>query len=104
MNSAPAVNHWHESLLVTGQLGSAEALPELGGDVQISSAEILAAQEVWEFSGPPYCCNATEPTPVRSGESSPSLPAEQSAELQRMRPCNCLVRRWAHSSFELTET
>lgn len=44
MNSVPAVNHWHKSLLVTGQLGSAEALLELGGDVHISSAEILAAQ------------------------------------------------------------
>lgn len=50
----PAMNHWHKSLLVTGQPGSVAVLKELGGDVRVG------VSKYW--------------LPKRSGVFQPSVP------------------------------
>lgn len=57
----PAMNYWHESLLVTDQPGSVAVLKDLGGELCVCAVKMLAAQEVWRF--PAQC--TTEPTFVR---------------------------------------
>lgn len=75
------MNHWHKSLLVTGQPGSVAVLKELGGDVRVGVSKYWLPKRsgVFQPSVP------LSPHSSRPGESSLLLSIEHLAEKQLYR-------------------